>query len=185
MAVPNTPLSKRFSVAILIKSMPKVVLHEAEPVDDKHSKKDGWSVRKEYVMEDMVPPTLSKVRKDMLPREFNYLIHNGPHMEEVIIPQDEGGKEPITNVHSVVVVKVIPNILNCDLTVVIIGVVTSQNWGVESLIQISHQVSSILWPVVKHHDNEAKVNQAEHRDNSPESLAGVEHVHMIWPQVLK
>lgn len=73
-------------------------------------------------MDDMVPPALSKVREDMLPRQFNNLVHHTPNVEQNVVSHHKRGEEPVSEVDSIVMVKIVPEILKSYLTVIVIGV---------------------------------------------------------------
>ena len=62
-AVPQVP----FPNALLSIFAKVVVSNEAPTTLKKKTKSDGWNVGKHDVDDDMIPPTFSEVRQDMLP----------------------------------------------------------------------------------------------------------------------
>lgn len=58
----------------------------------------------------MVPPTLSQMGKDVLPRKLNYLVLQLPKMENVEISDNQGGEEPINAVNQVVVIEIFDDV---------------------------------------------------------------------------
>lgn len=81
-------------------------------------------------MEDVIPPTLSEMRQDMLPRQFENFIHYRPHVEENRVSYDETSQEPVTKMNGVIVVEIIPQILQRDFTIIIVSMMAFQNWCV-------------------------------------------------------
>lgn len=82
---------------------------------------------------------------------------------------------------NVVVVKVWDHVGPSDIAVVIVGVVTFQNFLVESRIQVSQNLPSINRSMHKHGDYETEVDKREHADNTPKSVhVWIEKVDGGW-----
>lgn len=67
----------------------EVILHETISLLDVESKGDGWDVAKQNVHDEVVPPALSEVRKDMLPAQLNDLVKNVKEVEQPEISYNE------------------------------------------------------------------------------------------------
>ena len=64
------------------------------------------------------------MRKDMLPRKLLDLIEYVPEMKNWEISDDKGWQEPVTPMNKVVMIKVIPNIIESEIAVIVISVMT-------------------------------------------------------------
>ena len=87
--------------------------------------------------------------------------------------------------NSIVVIKVIPNVLKCEVTVIVIGMMAFCQSLVQSWIKVPEEPSSIGRPVLKHNEDKAEVNQSYHNNYSPEPLHGMEEIQGIRLQVGK
>ena len=97
----------------------------------------------------MIPPALSEMRKDMLPGELLELIEDMPEMKNWEISDNKGWKEPVTPMHNIVMIKVIPNISECKLTVIVISMMTFCQVLVEGVIKVAQNPSTILWSMIE------------------------------------
>ena len=104
-------------------------------------------------------------------------------MQNVEISNNKRAQEPVSEMDSIVVIKVVRHILPCDFAVVIIGVVTLRHFLVQPLVKVPKHLSSILWPVMKENKNQAEVYHREHADNPPESLTRVEEVKVVGLEI--
>jgi hypothetical protein len=82
----------------------------------------------------MVPPALSEVRKDVLPRELNYLVKETPQMKDISISNNECGQKPIADVHQEIMVNIVPKVFNCEVAMVVIGMHLLSHWLVKSWV---------------------------------------------------
>lgn len=80
-------------------------------------------------------------------------------MQDPEITDHEGGKEPVAEMHKVVVVEVVPYISWSELAIVIVGVLTFRHILVKTRIKVTQKLPAILGSVVQHHDYEAEVDQ--------------------------
>jgi hypothetical protein len=78
------------------------LLHEPKPQDN------GGNIAQQDIREDVVPPTLSEVMQSVLRGQLNNLVKDVPEMEDVRVPNDKGGKNPINPMNQVVMVHVVP-----------------------------------------------------------------------------
>jgi len=67
------------------------------------------------------------MRENVLPRQFNYFVKNVLEMQNVKVPDDKRGQEPVTEMHTVVVIEVIPNVGSRELAVIIVRMLALGN----------------------------------------------------------
>jgi len=72
----------------------------------------------------MIPPAFSEVRKNMLPGKLLELIEYMPEMKNRKISNNEGCTEPVDQMNNVVMIKVVPNICEIEVTVIVISVMS-------------------------------------------------------------
>ena len=77
------------------------------------------------------------MRKDMLPRKLLDLIEYVPEMKNWEISDDKGWQEPVTPMNKVVMIKVIPNIIESEIAVIVISVMTFCQILVKSIVEVS------------------------------------------------
>lgn len=77
MTSPYFPISP---VLNSISSKP-IIPFESNPFTQLQSKNNAWSVCQKNIMENVIPPTLSKVRENMLSWKLKNLIYHAPQME--------------------------------------------------------------------------------------------------------
>lgn len=58
----------------------------------------------------MVPPAFSEVGHDVLPRQFDDLVEDVPEVKQPEVPYNEGGEEPVNQVHNVIMIEVVPDV---------------------------------------------------------------------------
>ena len=108
-------------------------------------------------MTNVIPPALSKVGQNVLETQLDHLVQQVPEMKQVKVSDNEWREEPVTKMHTEVVIKVVFYILPGEITVVIIGVVPFCNFLVQFFVKESKKVPSIPRPVIKHTYNKAEV----------------------------
>lgn len=64
------------------------------------------------------------MRKDMLPGKLLELIKHMPEMKNWEISDDKGWQEPVTPMNKIVMIKVIPDICESEIAVIVISVMT-------------------------------------------------------------
>jgi hypothetical protein len=154
MASPDGPFPPvRFSVS----SKPVVSL-KADPLTEFESKDDAGSVCKKDIMENMVPPALSKVREYMLSRELEHFINHTPQMKERSISQDQCCHEPVDAVDQEVVIHVVKDVRVVYITVVIVRVVALRHRFAQSRMNVAKEFSCILCVLIKHKHKEVKID---------------------------
>ena len=72
----------------------------------------------------MIQPALSEMRKDMLPGKLLELIEDMPEMKYWEISDDKGWEEPVTPMNKIIMIKVIPDICESEIAVIVISVMT-------------------------------------------------------------
>lgn len=116
----------------------------------------------------MVPPALTEVRQDVLPRELKEFIEDAPKVANNGVSKHEGGKKPVNPVNEIVVVQIAPEILQGQVAVVIIGMevlshrlvklgVQEPEQSATSLRSLLNFSESLCYYLVKKEDDEASV----------------------------
>jgi 2-succinyl-5-enolpyruvyl-6-hydroxy-3-cyclohexene-1-carboxylate synthase len=137
---------------LLVLATEPVVLTDAGPPEDKHTRSYGWDVAKENVHDDVVPPALSEVGQDMLHGQLDNLVEQLPEVKHVWITNHEGGQEPVTQVHDVVVIHVVPYVLELKFAVVIVGVHFLGHWLVQARVKEAERCSTEVGSHLQHED---------------------------------
>jgi len=105
-AVENIP----FPDAILSVAAEPVITADTKFVHDPETKADSWYVSHANIQDDVIPPALSEVRKDVLPGKFDDLVKQMPEMKNVRVSDHKSGKEPVAQVHEEVVINIVPDV---------------------------------------------------------------------------
>jgi hypothetical protein len=87
--------------------------------------------------------------------------------------------------NQIIVIKLGPEVWPIKITRIVIDVCSHVSFIDQPLVEVTHQESSISWPVIYHSYHPAKVNQRQIGYDTPETLAGVKHVHVVWSQVVE
>ena len=156
-AMPNTPLCERFSGAILINSIPKVVVYKTQFLLQVESQSNSRYIWKQDIMTDVIPPALPEMWEDMLETQLNDLIKQVPEVQQVKVSNHEGWQEPVAKVNTEVVVEVITDVFPSKVAIVVIGVVTFCQVLVQFWVKEPKKISSISRPMIEHAYNKAKV----------------------------
>ena len=82
-------------------------------------------------------------------------------MKYVVIADDKRGKEPVTEMHEIIVVKVVSKILPSHLTVFFISMHLFGQWLIQKGVQISDKSPPLLRPQTQHEDEPAEVHLGE------------------------
>jgi len=85
--------------------------------------------------------------------------------------------------HGIVVVEVVPQVLESNLTIIVISMVSFGYWLIQPSIKEAKKIPAIWGPVIQQNHDHAEVKEQEHRQDSPEPLARIEDVDRIRPQV--
>jgi len=109
----------------------------------------------------VIPPALSKVRKDVLPGKLDDLVKQMPEMKNVRVSDHKSGKEPVAQVHEEVVINIVPDVAQVKFTVVIISVLWFINTSVKAAVKELENLTTKVRSHVKHKYGEAHVDQGK------------------------
>ena len=66
-----------------------IVPSDSHTIHDQESHSDCRDVAQQYVAENVVPPTLSEMRQNMLRRQLNNLIQKVPEVQHPCVPDNK------------------------------------------------------------------------------------------------
>lgn len=140
----NFPIKDTFGAF----SSEKIVSYKPKFILDPKTKCNSWDIGQTNIHDDMIPPTLPEMWKDVLPGQLLELIENMPEMKNRRITNDKRSKEPVTQMNAVIVVKVIPNISPFQLAVIVISMMALCDILVKGSIKVTQKPSSIGRPMI-------------------------------------
>ena len=85
----------------------------------------------------MIPPALSKMWENVLEAQLDHLVKQVPEMQQIEIPDHEGGEKPVAKMDEEVVVEIVHDVLPGEIAVVIICVVSLCHLLIQARIKIS------------------------------------------------
>jgi hypothetical protein len=159
--VPNTGLA--------FPSKP-VVSADAQLFHNPEAEDDCGNIAQENVGQKMVPPTLSKMMKSVLSGQLNNFVKNVPEVKDVGVTNHNCSEDPINPMNQVVVVHVVPQILESELAVVVVGVHSSSNRYSGTAVQEIERLTTELGSLVEHEDQPAEVEKHNAHNHSIDAL---------------
>mmetsp|Transcript_101260 Transcript_101260/g.139832 ORF Transcript_101260/g.139832 Transcript_101260/m.139832 type:complete len:218 (+) Transcript_101260:539-1192(+) len=157
MAVKNIP----FPDAILAGATEPIVTADTKFVHYPQTKADCWNVSHANIQNNMIPPALSKVRKNVLPGELDDLVKQMPEVKNVWISDYKSSKEPVTQMHDKVVINIVPDVVQMEFTVIIIGMLRFVNTNLKASVKESENLTAKVWSHVKHENGKAHVDEGK------------------------
>ena len=118
----------------------------------------------------MVPPAFTEVRQDVLHRKFDHLVEDLPEVQDPHVADDKRGQEPVAQVHNVVVIEVVKNVLPFQLTVVIVGVHLCGDWLVQVAVEVAKEGTTLLWAQVEHEYEPGHIHDSQGDDETIQAL---------------
>lgn len=149
-----------------------VVLANASPSDKEHASSDGWDVTQKNVAEDVIPPAFSEVRQDVLNRKLDNLVQQLPKVKDVSVSDDKRGEEPVAQVHNIVVIEVVHNVIPFELAIVVVSMHFGGYRLVQTSVEVAKEVASLLWTEIQHEDKPAHVAHGARNDQAIDTLHG-------------
>ena len=113
----NFPLT---NTALTIATEP-VVASNSKFVNEPQAQSNGRDVGEQDVRKNMIPPAFSEVRQFVLRWKLNYFVKKLPKVQDVGVSDDKRRENPVAPVDKEVVVHVIPQILECEFAIIVVG----------------------------------------------------------------
>ena len=108
-------------------------------------------------MANVIPPALSEMWEDMLETQLDNLVKQVPEVQEVKVSDHERWEEPVAEVHTEIVIKIVSDVFPSEIAVVVIGVVTFCKLLIQFWVKEPKKISSVSRPMIKHAYNKAEV----------------------------
>ena len=93
-------------------------------------------------------------------------------MEDVSVSDDQRGEEPVAQVHNIVMIEVVHNVIPFELAVVIISMHFGGYRLVQTGVEVAKEVASLLRAEIQHEDKPAHVAYGARNDQAINALHG-------------
>lgn len=136
-AIPYSPLQEWLWTAIFINPIPEIVWEQSHSPLYKEPECDSWNIGEQDIVSNVIPPALSKMWENVLEAQLDHLVKQVPEMQQIEIPDHEGGEKPVAKMDEEVVVEIVHDVLPGEIAVVIICVVSLCHLLIQARIKIS------------------------------------------------